>query len=166
MFFILFLVLFKIISTADIGYYVTSFFQENILPGQLVTYDEILLQTAGLSSEFSNKNNETGLNGTIITVANPGIYGVQVQMTWDIDGGLTVWSGPTIDNMTESFQTVGSSGYFDLFTGSFFVTIPNTNYKLAVGCCSCNLFSAFPRSHLSTDPLRFTRPTMIIRSIG
>lgn len=164
MFFIL-LILFNSVLSSDFGYYVTSFFQTNIQPGQPITYDTTLIQTSGFTTEFSNINGNTGLNGTIVTISTTGLYGIQVQMTWDIDGGLSVWTGPDIDSMTESLQTVGSSGFYDLFTGSFFVTIPSSNYKVAVCACTCNLDSANTRSHLSTDPTRFTRPTMIIRSI-
>ena len=165
MLFIFFLLCFHNVLSSEFGYYVTTFFQTNILPGQPITYDSTLLQTSGLSTEFSNINGNTGLNGTIVTIATPGLYGFQVQMTWDIDGGLTAWSGPDINTMTESIQTVGSSGFYDLFTGSLIVSVPSPNYKVAIAACSCNQDPGNTRSHLTTDPTRFTRPTMIIRSI-
>jgi len=164
---LLFLICILKLSTAtDLGYYVTSFLQEGVVPGRLLTFDTVKFQTSNLTTEYSNKNSETDLNGTIITITTPGVYGIQVQMTWDIDGGVTLWSGPDIDNMTESVETVGSSGFYDLFTGSFFVAAPSTGYKIALGTCSCNLDSANMRSHYTTDPTRYTRPTMIIRSLN
>lgn len=153
------------VKSSDFGYYVTSFLQENVVPGQPITYDTTLYQTSGLTTEFSNMNNNTGLNGTILTIATPGLYLLHLEMTWDIDGGLTVWAGPSIDNMTESTETVGSSGFYNLFTGVLVTVTPGSNYKVAVGACTCNLFAANMRSHFTTDSSKYTRPTLIIRSV-
>lgn len=149
------------------GYYVNSYLQTNIAPGHLLLYDTIKIQKGGISTELAHINHyHHHTAGTVITLVERGIYTIDVQMTWDINGGLSLWSGPSIHSMTEHSETVGSPYSIVLMAGTFVIHTPSPHYKIAIAASSGNLDYGNMTSQLSTVPTLFTPSKLIVRSVS